>query len=105
MSTQQAIQAVAERFPEIPFAPQPLLTRKETSSDQLYITVPPARLAEVMSFLRDDERTRFEQLIDVTCVDYLNFSKARDRYGVVYLLLSLTHEHRLWIKCFLNDPD
>ncbi len=58
-----------------------------------------------MTFLRDDPRTRFEQLCDLTCVDYLTFPKAQDRYGVTYSLLSLTHNHRLWAKCFVNDPD
>ena len=67
--------------------------------------VPAARLLEVMRFLRDDPRCAFEQLCDLTCVDYLDFPKARDRFAVIYSLLSLTLEHRLWVKCFVNDPD
>ncbi len=57
-----------------------------------------------MRFLHDDDRCRFEQLCDLTCVDYLNFPEARDRYGVTYSLLSITKGHRLWVKCFVNDP-
>jgi NADH-quinone oxidoreductase subunit C len=57
-----------------------------------------------MTFLRDDPRTRFEQLCDLTCVDYLNFPEAEDRFGVVYSLLSLSLNHRLWVKVFVNDP-
>lgn len=105
MSTQQAIDALVERFPDVAFAPAPLVVNAKGPSDQICVTVPAPRLVEVMTFLRDDSRTRFEQLIDVTCVDYLNFPKARDRYGVVYSLLSLSLEHRLWIKVFVNDPD
>ena len=67
--------------------------------------VPAANLLDMMRFLRDDARCSFEQLCDLTCIDYLNFPKARDRFGVVYSLLSLTLEHRLWVKCFVNDPD
>ncbi len=104
MSTEQVIQAVTERFPEISFNPQPLLVYRGKGSNQIFLTVPADRLVEVMTFLRGDERTRFEQLTDLTCIDYLNFPKARDRFGVIYSLLSLTHEHRLWIKCFVNDP-
>lgn len=105
MSTQQAIDALHEAFPEIPFDPKPLMQKGGGRRDQIFVTVPADRLPEVMTFLRDDPRTSFEQLIDLTCVDYLNFPGAKDRFGVIYSLLSLTHEHRLWAKCFVNDPD
>jgi NADH-quinone oxidoreductase subunit C len=105
MSTKQAIAALVESFPEIDFRPEPLLPRAGTQADQLYVRVPAKRLVEVMTFLREDLRTRFEQLCDLTCVDYLSFPEARDRFGVIYSLLSLSLEHRLWVKCFVNDPD
>jgi NADH-quinone oxidoreductase subunit C len=106
MSVQQVIEALQERFPDIGFSPQPLLVRlDETGTGQTWVRVPPERLLDVMAFLRDDERTRFEQLVDLTCIDYLKFPDARDRFGVIYSLLSLTHEHRLWAKCFVNDPN
>jgi NADH-quinone oxidoreductase subunit C len=105
MSTEEAIEAVQERFPELEFAPQPLLPRDGPGLNQVFIRIPADWLLEVMGFLRHDERTLFEQLIDLTCVDYLKFPGATDRYGIIYSLLSLTHEHRLWVKCFLNDPD
>jgi NADH-quinone oxidoreductase subunit C len=57
-----------------------------------------------MEFLRRDERCRFEQLCDLTCIDYMNFPNATDRYGVIYSLLSVTLGHRIWVKCFVNDP-
>lgn len=106
MNVQPAIEALRRRFPEIGFAPQALLVRPDgTASDQMCVRVPPERLVEVMTFLYEDERARFEQLVDLTCIDYLNFPGARDRFGVIYSLLSLTHEHRLWVKCFVNDPE
>lgn len=71
---------------------------------QMCVHVPADGLLEVMRFLRSDARCSFEQLCDLTCVDYLNFPKARDRFGVNYSLLSLSLEHRLWVKCFVNDP-
>jgi len=104
-------QCIAERFPDLGLTPRPLLDRGAKFSagaaaavDQFFIAVPAGRLVEVMTFLRDDARCRFEQLCDVTCVDYLNFPDARDRYGVNYSLLSLTYGHRLWVKCYANDP-
>lgn len=105
MSTDDVVQILEKRFPEIAFSAQPLLDRGDGEGDQICARVPPDRLIEVMTFLRDDERTHFEQLADLTCVDYLHFPKARDRYGVTYNLASLTHGHRLWVKCFANDPN
>ncbi len=58
-----------------------------------------------MTFLRNDPRTKFEQLCDLAGIDYLEFPDATDRFAVIYSLLSLTHNHRLWIKVFVNDPD
>lgn len=105
MSTSDAVQALKERFPELGLEARPLLVRAGgAASDQLCVRLPAARLLEAMRFLRDDPRTRFEQLIDVTCVDYLEYPDAADRFGVTYSLLSHTHNHRLWIKVFVNDP-
>lgn len=101
-SVHPLVAALSEQFPDIDFAPAPLLA--PARDGQMCVRVPPQRLLEVMRFLRTDERCRFEQVSDVTCVDYLNFPNATDRYGVVYMLLSLTHNHRLWVKCFANDP-
>lgn len=106
MATKDAIAAVAERFPELNLVAKPLMTYLDGSaSDQLWLRVPADRLVEVMTFLKDDSRCKFEQLIDVAGLDYLNFPEADDRFGVVYSLLSHTHNHRLWIKVFVNDPD
>jgi len=104
MATQDAINALTERFRDITLDSSPLLRRGGEGSDQIFVRIPADHLIEVMTFLRDDARTRFEQLVDLTCVDYLQFPGTRDRYGVVYSLLSLTHGHRLWVKCFVNDP-
>jgi NADH-quinone oxidoreductase subunit C len=101
----EIIALLQRRFPDADFRPAPLVKRGDADGDQLYVRVPPDRLVAVMMFLRDDPACRFEQLCDLTCVDYLNFPDADDRYGVLYALLSLTHRHRLWIKCFVNDPD
>ena len=105
MSLDMVTAALEERFARLGLTAEPLLLRGPVPTGQLYVRVAPEHLVEVMTFLRDDPRTRFEQLVDVTGVDYLEFPDARDRYGVIYGLLSLTHGHRLWVKCFVNDPD
>lgn len=47
----------------------------------------------------------FNMLIDVTCVDYLEYEGATDRFGVVYCLLNVSTGERLIVKTFINDPD
>lgn len=106
-ATAQVLDALKERFPDIDFAPAPLMDRGEGAGglEQIYVRVPAELLSEVMQFLRTDRRCIYGQLCDLTCVDYLDFPKARDRFAVIYSLLSLSRNHRLWIKCFVNDPD
>lgn len=97
--------ALAERFPALDFQPAPLARLRDAARQQTCIRVAPERLLEVMRFLHDDARCRFDQLSDLTCVDYLNFPNATDRYAVTYTLLSTATGHRLWAKCFVNDPE
>lgn len=71
---------------------------------QTTIVVPPALLHEVMKFLRDDERCRYDFLSDVTAVDYLGYPAATPgRFAVVYVLSSTADNRRLVVKTFL-DP-
>ena len=41
----------------------------------------------------------------MTAADYLNYPKARDRFGVVYGLLNVTTGERVYVKTYLNEPD
>src|SRR5690606_26667275 len=71
---------------------------------QSTLIVDPADLHEVMAFLRDDDRCRYNFLSDVTAVDYLNYpADMPGRFAVVYLLLSYDHNTRFTVKTFL-DP-
>jgi NADH-quinone oxidoreductase subunit C len=40
----------------------------------------------------------------VTCVDYLEYRGAKQRYGLVYLLASTTTNQRLTVRVFVDDP-
>ncbi len=57
--------------------------------------VDPARLVDVMRFLRDDAECAFEMLTDLTAVDYLG---QQPRFEVVYHLYSLAKNKRLRVK-------
>jgi len=104
MTANAVVDDLAAKFSDIDFAPHPLMSHVDKACEQVCVRVSSGRLLEVMRFLRSDERCSFEQLCDLTCIDYLNFPKARDRYGVIYSLLSISKGHRLWVKCFVNDP-
>jgi NADH-quinone oxidoreductase subunit C len=67
------------------------------------VVVPKDSLLPVMQHLKIDGK--FDLLVDVTCVDYLNYRDARDRFGLVYLLANTITNERLTIRCFLNEPD
>ena len=56
----------------------------------------PAQLVAVMRFLRDDEATAFEMLMDLTAVDHLG--RREPRFEVVYHLYSVARGHRLRVK-------
>jgi len=106
MATADAIAALQQQFPDLSFEPRPLMRYPDgRDSGQFWLRVPADRLLEVARFARHDARTSFEQLNDLAGVDYLHFPDAEDRFAVVYSLLSLTHNHRLWLKVFVNDPD
>lgn len=97
--------ALAGTFPAIDFRAHSLIKRTDPSDEQTCIVVESAQLIEIMMFLKSDERCRFNQLCDLTCIDYLDFPDAKDRFGVTYSLLSIEKGHRLWAKCFVNDPN
>lgn len=60
-------------------------------------------LIELMTYLRDESRLRFNFLSDVAGLDLGEF--ATPRFAVVYHLYSLVHNHRLRIKVYLDEDD
>jgi len=71
--------------------------------DNRRVHIGPSRVLPVMTFLKAEHG--FDQLAELTAVDYLKYPNAKDRYGVIYGLLNTTSGERLWVKTFLNDPD
>ena len=70
---------------------------------QTRVVVAKDRLLDAMRLLK--ESRGFDLLVDVTCVDYLNYRDARDRFGLVYLLASTATNERITIRVYLNEPD
>jgi len=97
---------------------------------QAVVELIPDHLLEVCQLLRDDEEFSFEQLVDLCGVDYSAFGQAdwetnsttntgfsrgvskgvfgeeaeeKTRFAVVYHLLSIKHNHRLRVRCMIDE--
>jgi NADH-quinone oxidoreductase subunit C len=46
----------------------------------------------------------FDFLVDITCVDYLNYRHASDRFGLAYLLANTATNARVTVRVFVNEP-
>ena len=108
-----------------------LLTRVPSLADELCYEVPPEKLKEVALSLRDSPELKFEILVDVAGIDYLDYAttewktysattsgfsrgvnrnaprKPHDgaRFAVAYHLLSVTHNHRLRLRARCVDAE
>lgn len=102
----------------------------EQAFGEVTVEVSKDELLDVCARLRDNDDLAFEQLIDLTVVDYKTYGQdewatteatgagfgrgredshavrkawQRERFAVVYHLLSLRHNRRLRVKCFIKD--
>ena len=82
------------------------LTTKINSSkinhNQIYINIDSEDLIDVILFLKNNETTKFRQLIDITAVDFPQNDK---RFKLVYLFLSHEYNKRLILDCFINEEE
>lgn len=75
---------------------------------ELTIRVRRSHMLEVALILRDDPRFRFEQLIDVCGVDYIDYREGLwegQRFAVVYHLLSVSLNQRIRMRVFADEDD
>ncbi len=74
--------------------------------DNLVITVPPEKLLEVLTFLKNDPDLQFDLLLDITAVDYLHYPQARaTRFGVIYILRNWQKNLVAQVRVPVQDPD
>jgi NADH-quinone oxidoreductase subunit C len=105
--------------------------RVPAPAGELAIEVKPADLIEVARTLRDDPQLRFEMLMDLAAVDYLDYGRVEwrttaatssgfsrgvnhaaapahtrpERFAVVLQLLSITHNHRLRVRVYCEAAE
>ncbi|MCF8149711.1 MAG: NADH-quinone oxidoreductase subunit C [Burkholderiaceae bacterium] len=73
---------------------------------EVTVAIPAENYLDAMRQLRDDPVFRFEQLMDLSGIDYSEFTGYQGkRYAAVSQLLSLTHNWRLRVKVFAPDDE
>lgn len=88
------VEEISRRFPGSAFS---------EFRDQLRVAVAPESLHEALQMFK--ETLGFDLLVDMTCVDYLTYADAKDRFGLVYLLAKTETAERITVRCFVNDPE
>jgi NADH-quinone oxidoreductase subunit C len=79
--------------------PDAILEASQPQGDSMSV-IRPEFLTQVIDFLKNDPRLRFDVLVDITAVDY---PQRKPRFTVVYHLLSLSFERRLRLKVNVED--
>lgn len=122
-SVETLVNSLGQRFGES-------LTDAHVACGQAVIELKPDQLLSVCQSLKDEEEYSFEQLIDLCGVDYSTYGKAdwetqstsstgfsrgvskdvfdaeaeaRPRFAVVYQLLSIKHNHRVRVRCMIDE--
>jgi len=78
------------------------IKKTEIRHDQLYINIESEDLLNVALFIKNNENTKFRQLIDITVVDHPENSQ---RFKVVYLFLSHEFNQRIILSYLINENE
>jgi NADH-quinone oxidoreductase subunit C len=78
------------------------IKKSEIRHQQLYLNIDTKDLIDVTLFIKNNEKTKFRQLIDITAVDHPeNFQ----RFKVVYLFLSHQFNQRIILSYLINENE
>ena len=94
LTSQQTIDSLAQRFAD---------AHVSEFRGQTRVVIPVEKLHDALAMLKNE--LGFDLLVDITCVDYLNYRDATDRFGLVYLLANAESNERIIIRSFVNEPD
>jgi len=78
------------------------INNSKISHNQLFLDIDCSDLIEVTLFLKNNNLTKFRQLIDITAVDYPENQK---RFKIVYLFLSHEFNQRIILTFFINENE
>lgn len=69
-------------------------------NNEVFILVNPKNITNTLLLLKNHTLTRFEQLIDISTVDY---PERANRFEVIYHLLSIVYNKRISIRTFTDE--
>ena len=78
------------------------INSSKINHSQIYINIDSKDLIDVILFLKNNETTKFRQLVDITAVDFPQNDK---RFKLVYLFLSHEYNTRLILDCYINEEE
>jgi len=78
------------------------IKKTEIRHEQLYITIDSENLIDVTLHIKNNENTKFRQLIDITVVDY---PENTQRFKVVYLFLSHEFNQRIILSYLISENE
>ena len=78
------------------------IKKSEIKHEQLYINIESEDLVDVTLFLKNNDNTKFRQLMDITVVDY---PENTQRFKVVYLFLSHEFNQRIILSYLINENE
>ena len=90
----ELIASLEQRFPGI--------THSEFRG-QTRIWIDRESMIELFTMLKEEQR--FEFLVDISCVDYLQYRGGTHRFGMIYLLARVESAERLTVRVPLDEPD
>ena len=78
------------------------INKSEIKHNQLYIDTSKENLIDVALFIKNNQETKFRQLIDITVVDH---PENNQRFEMVYLFLSHEFNQRIILKYLINESE
>ncbi len=88
------VEALCQQFPA---------ANRSEFRGQVRLAVPADIVHDLLQTLKAQHG--FDLLVDITCVDYLYYRGAKDRFGLVYLLANTATNERITVRTFVNDPE
>jgi NADH-quinone oxidoreductase subunit C len=66
-------------------------------------SIRPARIREILTFLKSDDGGGFTMLADLTCADYLHLDARDARFGLIFNLLNPRRPARLLLRALVPE--
>ena len=79
-----------------------LSVEADTERDEISAVWPPGRIVDVAKWLHDTPEASFDHITDICSADYPD---DRERFEVIYQLLSLPHRRRIRLKARLTEDE